>query len=628
MIDREQRVGTHGKGWFGKAIVIALFDVICVLGSYFIALLVRFDLSWVGIPPEYLAGYQMIMPLAVPYVIATLWIFRLYHSIWSFASMHELIRLAVAWLMDAVMLPVFAILLGIEMPASFWIVGGILGFATTTATRFSYRLVRLLRSRRSARSAKRVMVVGAGESGRALIREIKINPQLGLKVVCSIDDNPNKSGRYIEGVPIVGNRAFIAEACEKYDIEQIIFAIPSISGTVRKEILELCTSTGREVKAIPGIYQLVGGEVSVSRLRTVRLEDLLGRDPIVVDVAEVRSLVEDRVILVTGGGGSIGSELCRQVASDDPKRLIIFDIYENNAYAIQQELRHDYPWLDLVVLIGSVRDARRVNQVFDKYKPEIVFHAAAHKHVPLMEDSPHEAIKNNVFGTRNCARAAVQYGAKRFVLISTDKAVNPTNVMGAAKRLCEMVVQSEERRARNVGAVTTFSAVRFGNVLGSNGSVVPLFKQQIANGGPVTVTDSRVTRYFMTIPEAVSLVLQSAYYAEGGEIFVLDMGEPVKIDDMARNLIRLAGYEPDVDIAIEYTGLRPGEKLYEERLMAEEGLRKTENTMISVARPIDMDDKELALHLDALEHASKNDNTDIRVLIANAVPTYHPELGA
>ena len=618
----------HGKGWLGKALVIVLFDIICVLGSYFIALLVRFDLSWGGVPPEFLAGYQMFMPLAVPYVIATLWIFRLYHSIWSFASMSELVRLAVAWLMDAIMLPLFGYMLGLEMPASFWIVGGILGFASTTAVRFSYRLLRLLRSRSGVRSAKRVMVVGAGESGRALIREIKINPQLELTVVCAIDDNPNKNGRYIEGVPIEGDRTCIQDACEKHNVEQIIFAIPSISGVERRQILELCTATGKEVKAIPGMYQLVGGEISVSRLRTVRLEDLLGREPVVVDAGEVRSFVEGRVVLVTGGGGSIGSELCRQVASDDPKQLIIFDIYENNAYAIQQELRHDYPWLDLVVLIGSVRDKKRVNQLFDKYRPEVVFHAAAHKHVPLMEDSPHEAIKNNVFGTRNCARAATQYGVRRFVLISTDKAVNPTNVMGASKRLCEMVVQAEERRARANGASTTFSAVRFGNVLGSNGSVVPLFKSQIANGGPVTVTDPRVTRYFMTIPEAVSLVLQSACYAEGGEIFVLDMGEPVKIDDMARNLIRLAGYEPDVDIAIEYTGLRPGEKLYEERLMAEEGLRKTENTMISVARPIDMDDKELAQNLDALERAAANDKTDIRALIAASVPTYHPELGA
>ena len=609
---------TRGGSWALRAAIIMTLDVMCVVCSYALALLLRFDFVWSAIELRYVEGFTPLIIVTSIVVVATFWFFRLYHSIWSFASFPELVRLILAWFCIGVILPLAGMALGISMPASYWLVGDLLGFTGTTAIRFSWRLLRLLRDSRTYRASQsRVLVVGAGESARALIREIKVSPQLRMHVVCAVDDNRSKQGRYLEGVPVVGGRDDIEDACAKYNVEQIIFAIPSCSIQTRKELLEICTATGLEVKAIPGIYQLVDGRVTVSKLREVRLEDLLGREPVVVDAQEVRSFIEERVVLVTGGGGSIGSELCRQIAQDKPRQLVIFDVYENNAYAIQQELLHTHPELDLVTLIGSVRDEARVREVFETYRPNLVFHAAAHKHVPLMEVSPAEAVKNNVFGTLNCVRAAVASGADRFLLISTDKAVNPTNVMGATKRVCEMIMQAEERHARAIGAKTTFSAVRFGNVLGSNGSVVPLFEKQIADGGPVTVTHPDITRFFMTIPEAVSLVLQSACYARGGEIFVLDMGNPVRIDDMARNLIQLAGYEPDVDIQIVYTGLRPGEKLYEERLMDEEGLRRTANELISIAQPIEMNDDEFMIHLDELAHA-----TDVRQALSNSVPTY------
>jgi FlaA1/EpsC-like NDP-sugar epimerase len=602
-------------------------DVVLIAASYFMALLLRFDFAWTQIPADYIAGYQMLMPGTLLMVIGLLWIFRLYHSVWSFASFSELTRLMLAWAVVEIALPLSALIAGIRMPISYWLIGSFLGFAATTTVRFSYRIARRLKHLMRHRAAKRVLIYGAGESGRALIREIAISPALELEVVAALDDNPAKQGKYIEGVHIVGGREDLAHVCDAYDIDQIIFAVPSCSNATRRELLEACSATGREVRAIPGMFQLVDGQVTVSALREVRLEDLLGREPIVVDAKEVRSFIEGRVCLVTGGGGSIGSELCRQIAKDNPKQLIIFDIYENNAYAIQQELRHNYPDLNLVTLIGSVRNTKRIRTVFETYRPELVFHAAAHKHVPLMEDSPCEAIKNNVIGTYKCAQAALDFGTRRFVLISTDKAVNPTNIMGASKRLCEMVVQMMDRRADALGKQTDYVAVRFGNVLGSNGSVVPLFKKQIAEGGPVTVTHPDITRFFMTIPEAVSLVLQSAFYAYGGEIFVLDMGEPVKIDDMARKLIRLAGYEPDVDIKIVYTGLRPGEKLYEERLMDEEGLKKTANDLISIAEPIPMDDAAFEGQLLRLDELSIGESPRIREVVAEIVPTYHPEQG-
>ena len=601
-------------------------DALAILFAFGFTLLMRFDFAFSAIPREYVLGY---LGACVPIIASSLlimWWFGLYHSIWSFASVSELVKLLEAWFFESLLVALYS-LVGPPMPVSVWIGGTLLSFALTSALRFSWRLLRMLRreTQGGRKEYQRVMVIGAGEAGRSLIHEMEVAPDLGMRAVCAIDDNPQKQGRTINGVSIVGGRQSIAKAAAQYDVDLIIVAIPSATGEQRKALVEACQDTGLDVRVVPGIYQLVDGKVSVSRLREIKIEDLLGRDPVVVDGSGIHELVTGCTVLVTGGGGSIGSEICRQVARENPARLVIFDIYENNAYAIQQELWRSFPELELTVLIGSVRDMERVRSVFAEFRPGVVFHAAAHKHVPLMEDSPHEAIKNNVFGTLNCARAALEFGATRFVLISTDKAVNPTNVMGASKRLCEMIIQAEGRKAVRDGAKTTYSAVRFGNVLGSNGSVVPLFEKQIAEGGPVTVTHPDIIRYFMTIPEAVSLVLQSACYAEGGEIFVLDMGDPVKIDDMARNLIRLAGYEPDVDIRVEYTGLRPGEKLYEERLMAEEGLRETDNHMISIARPMDLDDVVLAQKMDELAIALEDESCDIRVPLQDAVPTYHPK---
>ena len=462
------------------------------------------------------------------------------------------------------------------------------------------------------------MIIGAGQAGRTIIKELTTSSHINnSNVACIVDDNQSKVGRILEGIPIVGNRADIPEMAKKYNINKIIYAIPDSSGRTRKEILNICSKTGCEIQVVPGIYQLVNGEVSVSKLRKVEIQDLLGRDPINVNIDEILRYIGGKVIMVTGGGGSIGSELCRQIAKSNPKQLIIFDIYENNAYDIQMELKRKYPDLDLITLIGSVRNTARLDYVLGTYHPELIFHAAAHKHVPLMEESPNEAIKNNVFGTYKMAQAADKYGVKKFVLISTDKAVNPTNIMGASKRLCEMVVQMMNRESK-----TEFVAVRFGNVLGSNGSVIPLFKKQIADGGPITLTHPDIIRYFMTIPEAVSLVLQAGYYAKGGEIFVLDMGEPVKIADMARNLIRLSGLEPDVDIKIKYIGLRPGEKLFEELLMDEEGLKETENKMIHIGKPISMDDEKFKEQLAALEKAYKEEAPNMKDIVAEIVPTY------
>ena len=493
--------------------------------------------------------------------------------------------------------------------------------------RFSYRLVRSwITSKEKEKNEQeekpdRVMVIGAGKAGQALIKEMKISSHLNTKVCCVIDDNPNKKGRLLEGVPIVGNRYDIVDKVKEYEITRIVYAIPATTGKNRKDILNLCKDTGCRMQTVPGTYQILNGEVSVTKLRDVEITDLLGRAQVRVNNAEILEALQGRVVMVTGGGGSIGSELCRQIAKSDPKMLIIFDIYENNAYAIQQELKRKYPDLNLVTLIGSVRNTRRVGSVIEKYLPDVIYHAAAHKHVPLMEDSPNEAIKNNVEGTYKVAQAAAQWGVKKFVLISTDKAVNPTNIMGASKRLCEMVVQMMNRQSD-----TDFVAVRFGNVLGSNGSVIPLFKKQIAEGGPVTVTDKRIIRYFMTIPEAVSLVLQASYYAKGGEIFVLDMGDPVKIDDMARNLIRLSGFVPDEDIKIVHTGLRPGEKLYEELLMKEEGMQETANELIFIGKPIEMDDEDFKEKLELLDRESRNESPRIKEIVAEIVPTYHPDL--
>ena len=462
------------------------------------------------------------------------------------------------------------------------------------------------------------MIIGAGAAGNAILKEIESSNYLSMHVVCAIDDHPGCHGKYLRGVPIVGGRDRIQECVDKYAVDEIIIAIPSASRATLKPILEICKETGCRMRILPGMYQIINGEVNVSKLREVQIEDLLGRDPIEVNVDEIIGYVNNKVILVTGAGGSIGSELCRQIAQHGPRKLILLDIYENGVYEVQQEIRQKYPQLDMEVLIGSVRNTARVDEIFKHYRPDIVYHAAAHKHVPLMEDSPNEAIKNNVFGTWKVANAADRYGCKRFVLISTDKAVNPTNIMGASKRICEMIIQDRNRKS-----ATEYVAVRFGNVLGSNGSVVPLFKKQIEHGGPVTVTHPDIIRYFMTIPEAVSLVLQAGAYAKGGEIFVLDMGEPMKIVDLAKNLIKLSGYRVDEDIKIEFTGLRPGEKMYEELLMNEEGLTETANKMIFIGKPIDFDDSAFEKQLEKLHQASLDEESDIREVVKEIVPTYH-----
>ena len=545
----------------------------------------------------------------------------LYNSIWSFASVDELLHILAAYGILAVSGAVYLLAVDQPLPTSFYVLGGVFSMICTVAVRFSYRLLRSVKnyigSLVNAADKENVMIIGAGEAGRALVMEFETSAYVKNRVVCAIDDNTSKHGKRLCGVPIVGGREDIPQAVKEYQVNRIIFAIPTCSAATKKEILGICATTGCKVQVLPGIFQLVNEEVSVSKLRKVDPQDLLGRDPIKVNMEEIFDFIAGKVVMVTGGGGSIGSELCRQIAKANPKQLIIFDIYENNAYDIQMELNRNCPDLNLEVLIGSVRNTARLDYVLGKYRPELVFHAAAHKHVPLMEDSPNEAIKNNVFGTYKMAQAAAKYGVKRFVLISTDKAVNPTNIMGASKRLCEMVVQMMNRQSD-----TEFVAVRFGNVLGSNGSVIPLFKKQIEAGGPVTVTHPDIIRYFMTIPEAVSLVLQAGYYAKGGEIFVLDMGEPVKIDNMARNLIRLSGYEPDVDIMVEYTGLRPGEKLYEELLMKEEGLQDTENKLIHIGKPIEMDDALFKQQLLRLEEAYKAESDDMKELVAEIVPTY------
>lgn len=575
--------------WTEKMLMLLLADSLIILISYFIALLLRFDFVFSSIPEGYLTGYLWSMPFWIISTVVVFYICRLYHSIWRLASVAELQMILIAYAVLAVVYSVGMLFMEMRMPRSYYFIGFLLSFLLTTGMRFSYRILRFyinssnteLNSEKTEK--EHIMVIGAGAAGQALIKEIINSDKLDAQVVCIIDDNPTKYGRILEGITIVGDRYQIPEMVKKYRVSRIIYAIPAASPEDRKAILNICKDTGCRLQTVPGVYQLVNGEVNISRLRNVEITDLLGRAQVKVNMDEIFDSIGGKTLLVTGGGGSIGSELCRQIAAAHPKKLIIFDMYENNAYEIQQELLRKYgKSLDLEVLIGSVRNTNRIRWIMQKYRPDVVFHAAAHKHVPLMEDSPNEAIKNNVMGTYKTAIAASRVGVKKFVLISTDKAVNPTNIMGASKRLCEMVVQMMNRQCKD----TDFVAVRFGNVLGSNGSVIPLFKKQIAEGGPVTVTDKNIIRYFMTIPEAVSLVLQAAHYAKGGEIFILDMGEPVRIDEMARNLIRLSGFTPDVDIKVEYTGLRPGEKLFEELLMAEEGMQDTPNKLIHIGKPI------------------------------------------
>lgn len=624
----------HKKKYFEHwrliAIYLVIYDAVAVNFSYFLGLWLRFDLHFSSIPKEYLSAFMQFAPFYTVFVIAVFHILHLYNSLWRYASFSELNRILVSSFATSIFQIICITVFVRRMPISYYLIGALMQLMLVSGIRFGYRYLNLERTRRekSAQRQNNVMIIGAGEAGATILREMRVSKELQAKACCVIDDNPNKWNRMMEGVPVVGGRESIMEAVDKYKIDQIMFSIPSASPKTKRDILSICKETHCELKSLPGIYQMANGDVLLSKMKPVAVEDLLGREPIKVHMDEIFQYIKGKTILITGGGGSIGSELCRQIAAHEPKQLIILDFYENNAYEIEQELRRKYKdRLNLVVLIGSVRDGRRVNMIFEKYKPDIVYHAAAHKHVPLMENSPNEAIKNNVIGTYKTACAALKNGTDRFVLISTDKAVNPTNIMGASKRICEMIIQSMDKIAnsgmgKNKG--TCFVAVRFGNVLGSNGSVVPLFKEQIAAGGPVTVTHPDVVRYFMTIQEAVSLVLQAGTYAHGGEIFVLDMGEPVKIDTLARNLIKLCGYEPDVDIKIAYSGLRPGEKLFEEKLMDEEGMQTTENELIHIGKPIPINIKEFMAQLDELAVASYDNSDNIVEMVEKMVPTFHP----
>ncbi|MCD8331832.1 MAG: polysaccharide biosynthesis protein [Oscillospiraceae bacterium] len=667
--------------WKMIAACLMVYDAVAIAVSYFFGLWLRFDFQLTTNPAGYLRSYVEFIPF---YIVASVLFFglmRMYRGVWRFVGFNELLRYALSSLIaSAVHVPAITLICG-RMPFSYYIVGTVTQLILVVGIRFSYRFyIQAIAQKGYAadgKDSKRAMIVGAGAAGRTIIRELQQSDKTSMIPACMIDDNPNKWGRFVEGVPVVGGREDIPQMVQKYGVEEIYFCIPTASARDRKDILDICKETGCKLMRLPGIYQLTNEEVLVSKLKSVAVEDLLGREPIKVDMGEIFQYIKGKMILVTGGGGSIGSELCRQIAAHEPERLVIFDIYENTTYAVERELRGNHPELNLNVLIGSVRDSRRINQVFELYHPDIVFHAAAHKHVPLMEYSPNEAIKNNVIGTYKTAYAALTHGTQRFVLISTDKAVNPTNIMGASKRLCEMVIQSMDAVSKSgriemlpfvhahkdkvidgqvaydpvdhmaadgtvsihdgaheqlkVESVknqertgTQFVAVRFGNVLGSNGSVLPQFKKQIAEGGPVTVTHPEIERFFMTIPEAVSLVLQAGTYAWGGEIFVLDMGEPIKIDTLARNLIKLSGFKPDEDIKVVYTGLRPGEKMYEEKLMAEEGIKKTDNELIFIGKPIPFEAEEFLKQLEELATASYENSPDIVRMVEKIVPTFHP----
>ncbi len=671
----------HLQHWQVVNLYLIAYDIVAVNAAYFLALLLRFDFRYSMIPEEYLTMWLEFAPAYTVLCLVVFWLLRLYKSLWRFASYNELIHITASSAITCLIQVVGTLLFVGRMPISYYIGGAVFQFLLIMGVRFSYRFVLLLRESRSSgklrnqRHVDNVMLIGAGNAGQMIMRDFKRSAEISDNVVCFIDDNPNKKGRYIDGIPVVGGRDDIFSAVDKYHIQKIYLTIPSASAADKRDILNICKDTGCQLKILPGIYQLADGNVKLNQMEDVSVEDLLGREPVKTDLTEVFDFVHGKRVLITGAGGSIGSELARQIASHQPALLLLVDFYENNVYQIQLELRAAYPDLNMVVLIGSVRDSRRMNEIFDKYRPQIVYHAAAHKHVPLMEDSPCEAIKNNAIGTYKTAYAAMTHGAERFVLISTDKAVNPTNIMGASKRLCEMIIQSfdekiqqgqartipklfthwEQNMAKGAAASgivpsgpdgqsdsaafisslerdgealkkarTRFVAVRFGNVLGSNGSVIPIFKQQIAHRQPVTVTHPDIIRYFMTIPEAVSLVLLAGTYAKGGEIFVLDMGSPVKIDTLARNLIKLSGYKPDVDIPILYTGLRPGEKLYEEKLMEEEGLKKTDNDLIFVGSPVPFDSDQFLKQLGQLmQVAYSNDEDHMKQCVAQVVTTYH-----
>ena len=600
--------------------LLVILDLLIITVSGFLALYIRFDFQFSKMEMGYVDRELKYLPLNLMITLLLFVLFKLYRSVWRFASANEFLNVISACSASTLIQIVIMSFMKMRMPVSYYMMKYVILIVGVGSLRFAYRILRMLQEKRMGLrkdSRKNTMVVGAGEAGAMIIKEFQNSRYLDQKVCCVIDDNEAKQGKYLRGVKIMGGRDDIRYLAHELQIDEIIVALPSASQSQVKEILQICQETGCELKVLPGLYQMINGEISVSKLRKVEIEDLLGREPIKLQVESVMGYVAGKVILVTGGGGSIGSELCRQIVAHKPKRLIIVDIYENNAYDIQQELKRKSPELDLVVLIASVRHTHRMNSIFETYRPDIVYHAAAHKHVPLMEDSPNEAIKNNVFGTYKTAKAADKYGVQRFVLISTDKAVNPTNIMGASKRICEMIIQMMNNHSK-----TDFVAVRFGNVLGSNGSVIPLFKKQIEQGGPVTVTHPEIIRYFMTIPEAVSLVLQAGALAKGGEIFVLDMGEPVKILDLAKNLIRLSGFKPFEDIPIEFTGLRPGEKLYEELLMSEEGLRETENKLIHIGKPIEFDEERFRKELEELRKTADQDSEAIRQKVQEIVPTY------
>jgi len=606
-------------GMRAKATVLLLSDILAVYLASFGALTIRYELSFFNIRPVFIESAYRYLAVNILCTIAIFYCLRLYTSLWKYASVQELCNVVFAVVLSGMLQFAGIHLMGLEMPRSYYVLYTLLLFVLEICIRFGYRFFRFFRNGYGStkEGTANVMVVGAGDAGAAILKEMRLSKYVTQQVRCFIDDSPAKQGKYIQGCPVVGGCGSIVKAVQEYGIEKIIIAIPTASKKTVRRIVEICQQTDCELRILPGTYQLINGEVSVSQLREINIEDLLGRDQIRVNLDEILEYVKGQTVLVTGGGGSIGSEICRQLAKHEVGKLVVVDIYENNAYEIQQELKHDYPELDLVVLIASVRNTHRMQTIMEMYRPSIVYHAAAHKHVPLMEDSPNEAVKNNVFGTYKTAEAAGKYGVRRFVLISTDKAVNPTNIMGASKRICEMIIQMF-----NSQYATEFVAVRFGNVLGSNGSVIPLFKKQIAAGGPVTVTHPDVIRYFMTIPEAVALVLQAGVYAKGGEIFVLDMGESVRIADLAANLIRLSGYRVGEDIEIQYTGLRPGEKLYEELLMAEEGLQNTRNQLIHIGKALDFDKDRFTGQLLRLQEAANKDSGDVRRLVQEIVPTY------
>ncbi|OUP66214.1 hypothetical protein B5F12_00345 [Pseudoflavonifractor sp. An176] len=604
-----------------KILIIMLVDTLLMVSSYALALLIRFDFHWSQIPMTYVRSWA---PCLIVQLIVTAIVFfwrRMYHYIWRTVNAHDVIRMCVSVVLAFALSNLCCVFLSLPLPASVWVMVFVFQLCGLVGERCALRLWSVVQYSygRGNKGEERIMLIGAGESGRMLSRELRSSPQVKGRLCCVIDDNPQLHGKYLDGVRIVGGRDQIEDAAKRYDITQILFAIPTIQPEEKAAILNICKMTGCRLRVLPGLYQLLNGEVSLSAVKDVQVEDLLGRTPVQLNKAVVSDFLEDKVVMVTGGGGSIGSELCRQIATCHPRRLIVLDIYENNAYDIQQELKRQYGTrLDLRVEICSIRDKKRVYQIFEHYRPDVVFHAAAHKHVPLMEDCPDEAIKNNIFGTYHVVRAAEKYGVKKFVMISTDKAVNPTNLMGATKRFCEMILQSRR------GSSTEFCAVRFGNVLGSNGSVIPLFKRQIANGGPVTITDKRIIRYFMTIPEAAMLVLEAGAMAKQSQIFVLDMGQPVKILTLAENLIRLSGLEPYKDIEIKEIGLRPGEKLYEELLMQSEHLLTTANDKIFVEEQQVIPQRDIMCGLISLDNfvSAQRPKDELIALMRYLVPTF------